>query len=539
MRAKHSLIPIFLFLSIALAPHPVFADSDTTQGGNITRADLLQPAGSSLWHGIYGQTAPTSFLPLSLVANPGGVTYLTANTGSIACEYGIDTLNIMFSEEPIIIPPLFAGSLPALDLFIPDPLQNGSSTFRLLSSFKLSNYTLYNVPTTTTISSGGQNFTMAYLQDSAGNFVFATPAVPSQPSFEGTPANFQLMVPTNGTNKTYYYIVDLRCKPNPQPPTPANVTTGNNGGGAIANGTCLASTANFSLDYPLHAGNGNFCMIHVYREIRSTCHGSQIITNLTNNGAEGCNLTDFTFAEVLPERSINLFSSMNFSPMYNTTYESLVVYRFSSFPQEQVKTLRYGLPGWFSPSKLNEFTSFAMYGTSDPRPYLPPQLPPPVLPREDICKARPSTVCGQWSECIGGQRSRTCTDVCSLEHVWVENCEMPQAAWYERYWCICPLLLLLLLLLLLAKRRKKAQKKDAREGEGAEKGKENAPLPQLEVFLPGVLPPAKPAEKAQPENKPTAASIPQQAKQSKKAQIARKPAKAGQLPKKRARKARK
>jgi hypothetical protein len=220
--------PLFLLFIACIA----FSQSVPTEGGNISDVDAHQDANSS-WHGVCGQTATSAPVPITVTATPGNVTYLTINTGAASCANGVSELIFLFSNSSTAITSLTRGNLTVLDSFINRMSENATSTFVMSSTFTTANFgTITGVPTTYTNSVVPGTFRLGYLQDQAGNLVFATPPVSNQAGFNGTLFDFQLMLPTrNGTDVPYYLTVDLLCNTtnatNVTPPHPP----GGGGGG--------------------------------------------------------------------------------------------------------------------------------------------------------------------------------------------------------------------------------------------------------------------------------------------------------------------
>ncbi len=207
---------IILFLASAAFA----AGNDTTEGGNITHADIAQPQAPSTWHAVFGHVSGLPFSPATINATPDNLTLLDISTGSSSCAYGVSVLNLLFSNSSSAITSLSPGSLGALDSFVERNVQNGSGTFASSTTFSTASYgSISGVPTTYTEPASSQVFREGYLQDQAGNIVFITPAVGGQIGFNMTPVDFQAILPTsNGTALVYYATVDIACNPAPPPP---------------------------------------------------------------------------------------------------------------------------------------------------------------------------------------------------------------------------------------------------------------------------------------------------------------------------------
>jgi NPCBM-associated, NEW3 domain of alpha-galactosidase len=208
-------------LILALA-QLVLADSVGTEGGNITVVNLPSALANSSWSAFCGSTSPNASSPLSITATPGNVNCLVISTGSSSCANGVSSLNLIFSNSSSAIVSLTPGNLSVLDAFVNRAVENGSNTFTATSTFTTSSFgNISSVPTAYTEPAAPQHFREGYLQDSAGNLAFITPVVSNQTGFNGSPMDFQIMLPTNsGAAVQYYLDIDLSCISTPPPPPP-------------------------------------------------------------------------------------------------------------------------------------------------------------------------------------------------------------------------------------------------------------------------------------------------------------------------------
>jgi hypothetical protein len=222
------LILILVLMSVALA------GNSTTEGGNVTGADLDSSPGSA-WHGVAGNVGGAAFVPFSFVADAGNISYFDINTGFNSCEGGeYDILNILFSNSSAAITSLVRGNLSVFDNFVLSSQENGTDTFVFSTTFTTAGYgNITGVPTTYTNSPVPNTFRMGYLQDQGGDLVIIVPVVDNQVGFNGSTFDFQLMVPTmNRTNVTYYVTIDLQCT-GEEPPEPPYKPPGGGGGGGV------------------------------------------------------------------------------------------------------------------------------------------------------------------------------------------------------------------------------------------------------------------------------------------------------------------
>jgi len=198
---------LFAMLGIAFAQ----AGSHITEGGNVSGTNISIDQNST-WHGVVGRISGSQQSIAMLNAVPGHIT--TIKTGVQSCEYGIDILNLLFSNSPTKIISLSRGDLSVLDAFINRPRENGTVTLVFSKTFRTGYGTITGVPTTYTSSYIPQAFAMGYLQDQEGNIVIIAPVVHNELGFNGSSFDFQLMLTTrNGTPTMYYLTIDRVCNP--------------------------------------------------------------------------------------------------------------------------------------------------------------------------------------------------------------------------------------------------------------------------------------------------------------------------------------
>lgn len=204
-------IPLALLLVISqLACAQVQA-----QGGGISFLSLSQ-AFSSTWHAVIGITSQSQASAFTVHATPGGVSRITAATSEPDCLEGAEAINILFSSSQEKTTSLSPGDLAALDSTMAFFTEDATHTFgERKTVFSTASFgQISGVPTAYTSSpSGNETFRLGYLQDQSGNFVFIAPVNKGKQAFDGSVADFQLMLPTkNGADTTYFAQVDLSCR---------------------------------------------------------------------------------------------------------------------------------------------------------------------------------------------------------------------------------------------------------------------------------------------------------------------------------------
>lgn len=202
----------------------------STEGGNVSDADAGANA-SSVWFGACGQASDAAFVPVSILATPGNVSFFAISTGASSCSYGPRIVNLLFSNSSAPITSISPGNLALLDSFIWRPSESATGTFVLSTSYITGNFgTISGVPTTYTNSAPPGSFPMGYMQDQAGNIVIIAPLVSDRAGYNGSVFDFQLMLPTrNSTPVSYYLSVDILCNP-PNGTTPETHPSTGGGG---------------------------------------------------------------------------------------------------------------------------------------------------------------------------------------------------------------------------------------------------------------------------------------------------------------------
>ena len=208
------IVPLLILLLVMLSS----AQSVPTQSGNETPANVgASPQNISAWSGLVGDTSPAPAASFSINATPGVISSAVIDIG--APPSGV---SLMFSNSSAPITSLSPGNLNLLDQFIGSSADNATATFTSTSTFTIGNSTISGVPTTYTSAPNATAFEMGYLQDQAGDIVIVAEVVNQSADFNGTPADFQLMLPTQNGSPVEYYLTVLQnaniSPPSPPPP---------------------------------------------------------------------------------------------------------------------------------------------------------------------------------------------------------------------------------------------------------------------------------------------------------------------------------
>ena len=208
---------IFLLLLISgfLIAQPV------TEGGNVTQVDFSGMKNATYWDGVYGEVVLGTGATYTVNVIGNRVTQLNLVAQNPACIYKSIRMHVIAVNSTGISGALSAGNLAVLDAFV-GGAENGSATFNSTSTFLLT-YGTYNlVPTTYTMANNATSpdFREGYLNDAAGNLVFAADVVDNRPNWNGSTSDYQIMLPNNGSVAQYTVWVDVNytCKPNVTPP---------------------------------------------------------------------------------------------------------------------------------------------------------------------------------------------------------------------------------------------------------------------------------------------------------------------------------
>lgn len=219
MRKIIWLLALILTLPIVFAASP---GSAPAPGGNITQLLIFAGPKTPNWQGYAGiitygtgATAPTTVNATgSNVSGQGLHFQIPCNNPTAITGF------VLFSNSSAAPVGLVPGNLTQLDAYVPGT-ENGTLTFTKTSTFNFpSAGAVNNVPTTYTyVNSMHQNtsFREGYLNDAAGNIVFATEVNFVPPvGYNGSSFSYQIMVAApNYSTVPYYIFTDLTavCPP--------------------------------------------------------------------------------------------------------------------------------------------------------------------------------------------------------------------------------------------------------------------------------------------------------------------------------------
>jgi len=213
------IITLILLLPVVLSATP---GSAPAPGGNITQLLIFAGPKTPNWQGYAGiitygtgATAPTTVNATgSNVSGQGLHFQIPCNNPTAITGF------VLFSNSSAAPAGLVPGNLTQLDAYVPGT-ENGTLTFTKTSTFNFpSAGPVNNVPTTNTyVNSMPQNtsFREGYLNDAAGNIVFATEIHFVPPvGYNGSSFSYQIMVAApNYSTVPYYIFTDLTavCPP--------------------------------------------------------------------------------------------------------------------------------------------------------------------------------------------------------------------------------------------------------------------------------------------------------------------------------------
>jgi len=182
----------------------VFAQIDT-EGGNVSELDLTHYFQSARWAGFFGDVTLGGGLSYLVPANGNNITLLDVIAQQPPCDYSSINMHIIAINDTNLTPSLIPGNLSILDSLTGNSSENGSNTFTLTESFTLSSGTYPGVPTTYTYADNASSasFRQGYFNDGAGNLIFVADIVTDMPDWNGSLSDYQIMLPTNGSEKNY------------------------------------------------------------------------------------------------------------------------------------------------------------------------------------------------------------------------------------------------------------------------------------------------------------------------------------------------
>lgn len=190
------------------------AGSDTTEGGNITEVNVSSVSLTDRWASYWGNVS-------------GSVVLDDDGTGNAVYIWAVDPLNggeICVSTNSSFA---FAAATSATALQLDTAWAFGAATDNATNTYNSQcgqplNFTQADVPATTAAANmtqyGASTFLSCAINDGVGttktNFAFCTNLqdVASGLNYNGLPANYELMVPTDdapAATETYYFYLEL------------------------------------------------------------------------------------------------------------------------------------------------------------------------------------------------------------------------------------------------------------------------------------------------------------------------------------------
>ena len=201
--------------------------STPAEGGNVTYANASKVDDSGFWQGYFGEiTVDASASTPSAVAKGGNVTERNLVLPCLGNEIYASTQNeISFGN-------MKAGTKEAVDTFLnlsSSHLESGSKVFTTARDFLVSLTSITNVPTSFMKVSGSSDspFALAVLNQS-NILVFLSNVSLDTVGFDGNTQDYQIMIPVNQSELTYYFFSDCEAAV----PIPAAAPSGVGGGGA-------------------------------------------------------------------------------------------------------------------------------------------------------------------------------------------------------------------------------------------------------------------------------------------------------------------
>ncbi|MDP3698491.1 MAG: hypothetical protein Q8R47_02795 [Nanoarchaeota archaeon] len=198
----------------------------SAEGGNVTYINASKVDNSGFWQGYFGEiTVDASASTPSATAKGGNVTELNLVLPCLGDEIYASPQNEIDFED------IAAGTEEAVDTFLnvsSSHLESGSSVFTTTRDFTISSTLITAVPTTFMKVSGSSDspFALGVLNQS-NVLVFVSNVSLNTIGFDGDTHDYQMMVPVNQSELTYYFFSDCKVVP----PTPAPAA---GGGGAVA-----------------------------------------------------------------------------------------------------------------------------------------------------------------------------------------------------------------------------------------------------------------------------------------------------------------
>ncbi len=196
----------------------VVSDSASAQAGNVSYLDLTKK--SAFWQACFGEIT----VDTSVTTRPS-----TVAIGGEVCELNLtlpcigDEIYTSISSDVSLINVL-EGKKEAVDKFLglgSTHPESGSQVFTNITSFTVNSSLISNVPTTYTKvadSPGNTTFDLGVLNKS-DTLIFVSHVAFDTKGFDGKTHDYQIMVPVNQSQDTYYFFSDCALT-TPAPPTP-------------------------------------------------------------------------------------------------------------------------------------------------------------------------------------------------------------------------------------------------------------------------------------------------------------------------------
>ncbi|HDD57612.1 MAG TPA: hypothetical protein ENF43_03750 [Thermoplasmatales archaeon] len=177
--------------------------STTAEGGNITEVNISGTSQTIHWQGFWGQVSGS----IALKDASGNTMYNWSVTTMSGNVYASNESSITWSN-------LVAGDAADCDNIVGTGADSCSNTFNDgTKSFTVAGNTISNVPIVQTYNyTGSGTFDEGILEDSggAGPWVYVATIYNDANTFKNGTADFQMIVPVNGTNTvTYYFWIEL------------------------------------------------------------------------------------------------------------------------------------------------------------------------------------------------------------------------------------------------------------------------------------------------------------------------------------------
>ena len=210
-----SVLFVLIVVLAALHVPAIAADSHEAEGGLITSISFTAASRTDHWQGYYGAL---SYIPPNSSQYPDYFNTSAGHSNSIRqVVLNITTFTpheylLITSSSSINVSGLQAGNVSQVDCITGTGPDSGTNTFTGSSTFDNipDRGSIQNVPTA--YISG--NFSEGLLQDGASNNAFIVPIVAVGVCFDGTPCNFQFILPSNSSTPISYYMYYLSSQAN-------------------------------------------------------------------------------------------------------------------------------------------------------------------------------------------------------------------------------------------------------------------------------------------------------------------------------------